>query len=292
MPTGTQTSFGRFQVAEPPSKMALFHFHRDDVALKEVDWWPKCAILDQEDLAAQGINVASFIPGAAQGVNALGSCTAQTFIEWASWALPVEEFTKLIAALLALVGLTVPVYAQGADIYSDTKTLEIAAIVFYFRCTHQTGSPAQEWPPTDCGSTGLYVFEEGQRIGAVAGEQLAHGAANIVSLMQHGPLLGGIPFLNAWMQPLASDNYCVDGDGAVNTLREQIAEGVAGGHELLFPKIAQLAVVAGQVDPLHTIIEFPNHWSRNWADQGRARIHLSTFVTLGQYCDFRRFLAA
>lgn len=280
----TPTKFGRYQVAEPPSKLASLHFHDEGTVLKEVDFSPKCSILDQEDLHAQGIDVSTFIPGGSSTTDAIGSCTAQTFVEWASQALTIDQFIVLVKTLTG-------VQLTANTIYTDTKTLEMAAIVFYYRCTNQTGDPAQEWPPTDCGSTGLYVFDEGKALSIVASEKVASGALNMASLMQTGPLLGGIPFLNAWMNPLASDNYCIDGDGSTKTLREQIAEGVAGGHELLFPKIVQLAVPNGVLDPFNTIIEFPNHWSSNWADQGRARVHLSTLAAFGSQADFRQFSA-
>lgn len=285
--------FGRVAVADPPSKLSCMHIPDEGVVLREVDHSPRCAILDQEDLSKQKIDVSTFIPGASKGVTELGSCTANTGIEWASATLTIEQFTAYISALLALVKLKLPSYRTATDVYDDTRTLEVAAIIFYFECTHQTGHPSEEWPPTDCGSSGLYVFDQSKRMGVAESERIAHGAASIVSLMQTGPLLGGIPFLNAWMNPAASDDYCIDGDGSTATLREQIAEGVAGGHELLFPKIVQLELLkSGAVDPFNTIIEFPNHWDADWADHGSARVHLSTMAALGSQADWRQFAPA
>lgn len=71
-------AYGRFQVAEAPSALRALHFHTTE-KLKTVDHEPKVAVLDQEDLLAQGIRVSQFIQGA-KDVDALGSCTAQATV--------------------------------------------------------------------------------------------------------------------------------------------------------------------------------------------------------------------
>lgn len=288
--------FGRVAVADPPSKLSCVHVHDEAVELTRlqvVDHSPPCAILDQEDLIKQGIDVHAFIPGAPRGVGALGSCTANTAVEWAASVMTVEQFTTFVVAVLGLVKQKLPTYAQPSMIYGDIRMLEVAAIVFYYECTHATGHPSEEWPPTDCGSSGLAVYDLLHRLGFAASERTASGATSIVSLMQTGALAVGTPYLSAWMDPLASDDYCVDGDGSIATLREQVAEGVAGGHELLFPAIVQLEFLrSGAIDSHHTILEFPNHWDAQWADHGKARIHLSTIVSFGSHADLRQFRIA
>jgi hypothetical protein len=261
-------------VAETPSSLRSIHLHDGTTALKEVDHEPKNAVLDQEDLFAQGIDTSVLIPGA-QKVNALGSCTAQA--DTSALSNVLDE-----AAYLA---------ATGASSYEDTKGLEEFAIVFYHDCTDQTGDPSQEWPPTDCGSSGPYVVELDQRRGYVKGEKIAHGADNIVSLLQQGGLLVGQPWLQAWFTPDA--NGFIDGNGSLATVQAQINEGVAGGHETYLSAIEKLVLYPhGDVNPWQTVVRFRNSWTKSFGDSGSYRAHLSTYShILGQYCDFRLLVA-
>jgi hypothetical protein len=273
------TSYGRFQVAEPPPALASLHQH-DGSPLKEVDHEPKVGVLDQEDLIEQGINTATLIPGAKE-VDALGSCTANAGTSGLSNLLSEARFAAWVGKQV-LVG--------GGTVYADVVATEEAAIRFYHTCTDQTGTPAQEWPPTDCGSSGPYVVSELQRLGLASGAKVASGADNIVSLMQTDGLLVGQPFLNAWEEPDA--NGFIDGNGSVVTLEAQIKQGVAGGHETYWSAIEKLALLpSGHVDARKTVIRFRNSWTKSWGDNGSARLHLSTFIALGGNCDFRQLIA-
>jgi len=264
--------FGRFQVAEAPSAMRKLHF-RTMETLTAVDWEPLNAVLDQENLIQQGINTSELIPGAPQ-VDALGSCTANATMSALSHVLDQQDYFA---------------YTQ-AESYEDAVGIEKAAIRFYHSCTDQTGTPDQEWPPTDCGSTGPYVVQELQSQKLVSGDLIAVGPDNICSLLQRGGLIVGQPFLNAWMQPDA--NGFIDGDGSHDTVQAQIAQGVAGGHETYLSAIESIAFLPnGSVDPANTIIRFRNSWTASWGDNGSYRAHLSTYVMLGSYCDFRLLVA-
>ena len=263
------SKFGRFQVSEAPSALKRWHFRTEPI-LQPMNWEPLNAVLDQEDLIAQGIDTSQLIPGAAQ-VDALGSCTANATMSALSHVLSVDsylEFTKAVS-------------------YDDTKTIEEAAITFYHECTDETGVPADEWPPNDCGSTGPYIVQELETQGLISGDLIASGPDNICSLLQKGGLLVGQPFLNAWMQPDA--NGFIDGDGSYATLQAQLAQGVAGGHETYLCGLEKVEFHPnGTVDPSKTIIRFRNSWGSSWGDHGNYRAHLSTYVALGTYCDFRQ----
>lgn len=272
------SKFGRYPVPEAPSALARLHFH-DGRPLHPIDHEPKIAVLDQEDLLAQRIDVSTFIPGAPNGVDELGSCTANTTIEALSNMLPLAQFLHAVAQL----GGATP---TG---YSDTVAAERAAIGFYSRCTHQTGDLSQEWPPTDCGSSGPYIVAELQRLKLIKSDRIAHGADSIASLMQTDGLLWGTPWLNAWMEPDAS--AFIDGDGSAATLQTQIAGGVAGGHEIYLSAIEKLTVLpTGHVDPFKTVLRLRNHWTGSWGDHGSARVHLSTIVALGNSADVRQLV--
>lgn len=265
--------YGRLQVAEPPANLRCLHLHRGG-ELREVDHEPKCAVLDQQDLLQQRIYVDKFIPGARR-VDALGSCTANATIAHSSTVLSRPSWLKL----------------SGAKSYQDARGAEIGAIRFYHICSDQTGDPAQEWPPTDCGSSGPYIASEMQRLGFTSGQRVAHGPQNVVSLLQSSSVLQGTPFLNVWEEP--GPDGMIDGNGSVATLEAQIARGVAGGHETVISAIEKLVLLpTGDVDPWNTIVRVRNSWSSSWGLSGSFRAHLSTFtVVLAGYCDFRSLVA-
>jgi len=266
------TKYGRFQVAEPHAYLLCLHTHQGG-PLNEVDHEPKVSVLDQEDLIAQGIDTSVLIKGA-QKVDALGSCTANGFT--AAWSNIADP-----GVWRALVQ---PASEQA--FYTDTKAAEEFAIGFYHRCTDQTGSPAQEWPPTDCGSSGPYIVQEAVTEKLIAGCQIANTAQDIVSLMQTSGLVVGQPWFNSWEEPDA--NGFIDGDGSAAALEAALQSGVAGGHETFWSAIEHLALSAtGQVVPEQTIIRGRNSWSANWGDHGSYRFHLSTYMAIASHCDFR-----
>lgn len=266
------SKFGQYHVAEPIHNLASLHLHKGE-ALHAVDHEPKMAVLDQEDLFAQGIDTSKLVPGAKR-VDALGSCTANATVVAVSNVLDRVRFRKF----------------AHCESYQDTVGAERGAILFYHRCTDQTGSRAQEWPPTDCGSSGPYIVSELERLGLISGQRIAHGAQNLVSLLQSSGVLEGGPFLNAWMEP--GPDAMVDGNGSLSTLESQIKLGVAGGHETYISAIEKLALSeTGVVESRGTILRVRNSWSASWGDHGSFRIHLSTLVALGSYFDFRALVA-
>lgn len=265
-------AYGRFAAPEPYSALTLIHRHTGQ-ALKEVDHEPKNAVLDQSDLRAQGIYCSQFIPGAGDP-DALGSCTCNADTSALSNVLPEAEYLKV----------------TGASSYGDTVGLEKFAITTYHGVTDQTGDTTQEWPPTDCGSTGAYVYQYDHAKGWVGSQAIAHGPQDLVSLLQTGGVLQGTPFFTAWEEPDAQ--AFVDGAGTQADLEAAIRSGVAGGHETYISAIEKLALTAtGLVIPGKTIMRVRNSWSKTWGDNGSFRIHLSTLAMLGSYCDFRSLSA-
>lgn len=267
----TPHAYGRVAVAEPPSTLLSLHLHTGRV-LRSVDHEPKIAVLDQENLIEQGIRCSTFIPGCHTDPDALGSCVYNTLTEALSNTLDSASFRA----------------ATRARSYKDTAAAERFAIRCYHAGTDQTGDPATEWPPTDCGSSGLYAAQYATRQGWAAGATVAaHDAESIVSLVQTGGAMVGSPFFMAWEQP-GPDGF-VDDDGSPEALQKAIASGVAGGHETYLSAVEKLTVTeTGRVVAEQTVLRHRNHWTPSWGDAGSYRIHLSTWLMLGRYVDIRR----
>jgi len=265
-------SYGQYHVAEPLEHLAFLHLH-DGSPLREVDHEPPLGVLEQENFGAQGIDTSQVVPGAPR-VDALGNCTANAATVALSNVVDAELFFR----------------AAEITSYSDTVGGEEFAIRFYNGETDLTGQSSEEWPPTDCGSSGPYIVQYAQSLGLVSGQKIAHGAENIVSLLQGGGVLQGGPFLNDWEDPPASG--IVDGNGSQATLEAQVQDGVAGGHETYISAVVKLVLsITGRVEPEKTLLRVRNSWGASFGDHGSFYIHLSTLVALGSYYDFRAFVA-
>jgi len=269
-PGATSTKFGRYAVAEPFRAETFHLFKGDATTLKTVDHEPPIPVLDQEDLLAQGIHTSRIVRGAPD-VDALGSCTCQAGT--ASLSERVQAATGALPRGLSVSG------GPGNEKY---------AIELYHAVTDQTGDPSQEWPPTDCGSTGLYVCQELIHQGLVKSYLSASDIHSLVSLLQAGTVIMGAPWFNSWMRP-GADAF-VDGDGSVYAFEQAMRSGVAGGHETCIAAVETLAFNSlGMIDPDKSTLRVRNSWSAAWGDHGSYRIHLSTLQLLGGNADFKQF---
>lgn len=273
----TPTKFGRVQ-SVPPLQLHRLHVAAPPAALKEVSWTVPIPVLDQEDLFAQQIDTSQIVKGAVR-VDALGSCTCN-----AGTAHLAERWN---AAHESLDGLVVFGTALSA---TDAKTDEEAAILLYHQVTDQTGNPASEWPPTDCGSSGFYVCQELERMNLTRGYRTGSGVLGALSLLQAGTVMQGGVWFKAWFQP--DSQGFIDGDGSVDALMAALNSGVAGGHETLQIGIPQLALTSsGQVDLASTVIRVRNSWSANWGPLGGDfLVHASTLDLLSAYTDFKQLV--
>jgi hypothetical protein len=245
--------------------------------LREVQHTIPIPVLDQEDLGAQGIDVSQLVPGAVK-VDALGSCTCQ-----AGTAHLAERMT---AAGKPLHDAYLQPADHGVMLTGDAKQAEEFAIVLYHLVTDQTGNPASEWPPTDCGSSGLYVCEELERLTLASSYKTAPGVLGALSLLQSGTVMQGAPWFRSWFQP--DSQGFVDGDGSVDAFMAALDSGVAGGHETLQTGIPQLALTStGTVDLANTVIRVRNSWSTAFGLSGDYLIHASTLDLLSAYADFK-----
>lgn len=277
----TPTKFGQYAVAEP-FRADRLHFH-DGGALREVDHEPPVPVLDQEDLISQGIDTSSLVPGA-QRVDALGSCTCNA----GTVSLAERVAAARGTAALADVQLTTP-HGKSPGLSGNEVLDEEFAILLYNLVTGQTGQPSQEWPPTDCGSTGLYVATELEHQGLISSHKTASGMENVASLLQGGSVIMGAPFFNAWMEP--DSGGFVDGDGGMEALLHAIASGVAGGHETCLTALERLVLTrTGAIDLQQSHVRIRNSWSPSFGDHGSFRVRLSTLGWLGSHADFKQFV--
>lgn len=258
--------FGRYAVAEP-LRGATLHLH-DGAPLREVSWDIPIPVLDQQDLIRQGIDTSRIVPGA-QRADALGSCTCNA------------GTASLAERTFAAKG-RLPEGVHPTDPVAD----ECYAIALYHEVTDQTGDPAREWPPTDCGSTGLYVCTELEHQRLISSHRSAPDVASMLSLLQQGTVIMGAPWFRSWMEP---DRYgFVDGDGSYASLVTAIESGVAGGHETCIAAAERLMEAAGDLSRSHVRVR--NSWGRSWGDSGSYRIHCSTLAMLGSHVDFKAFV--
>lgn len=267
----TPTKFGRLHRAEIFTADRL-HFHHESAtpALKEVEHTVPIPVLDQEDLTAQGIDTSKLVPGAAK-VDALGSCTA-------------NATTASLAERYAAAGKPLPAGLSETNAVADEEW----AIKFYAVCTHQTDDPSEEWPPTDCGSTGLACCQELEKQKLITNYKVPAGVTGALSALQSGTVIQGTPWFNSWMSP--DSQGFIDGDGSAESLEAAILSGVAGGHETCQVGIPQLAVSGNSVDLQNTVIKVRNSWSVNWDLAGYFYIHASTLDYLTSYVDYKQFV--
>jgi len=272
----TRTKFGQISVPET-LRFDLLEFH-DGSPLKEVTHAIPIPVLDQEDLHKQGIDVTKLVSGA-QDVDALGSCTCNTGTAHIAerWAAAGKDVTGLTLSSGA---------GQVTMSASDATADEEFAIVLYHLVTDQTGDPAQEWPPTDCGSTGLYVCQELISLGFATSYRAAANVTGALKLLQAGTVMMGGPWFNSWMNPDSSG--FVDGDGSYAAVQAAMQSGVAGGHETLLHGIQQLAQGSdGTVDLANTVLRVRNSWSTQFAQNGDYLVHASTLNYLARHYDFK-----
>jgi hypothetical protein len=275
----TPTKFGRVQ-SPPPMQLHRLHIPTPASRLKQVMHTPALPVLDQEDLDTQGISTSALVPGA-QEVTALGSCVYNSMTQHLAerWVAAGRD--------LAAISLKDTGCAKVSLSATDAKQDEEFAIVAYHAGTDQTGNPATEWPPTDCGSSGFDACQFLEQQGLATTYKTGAGVRGALSQLQSGTVMQGFPWFKSWMST-DKDGF-VDGDGSVDAFMAALESGVAGGHETLQVGIPQLALPkSGHLELQNTIIECLNSWSTAFGISGRYRLHASTLDLLGSYADFKQ----
>ncbi|MFJ2780299.1 hypothetical protein [Kitasatospora sp. NPDC087315] len=251
-------ALGRHQVLDARS-LRWQHHEPAPAALRAVHWEPKVPVLDQQNLLQQGIRTSLLVDGT-DDVDALGSCTANA----AATALSVVLSAGQCAS-------------SGLDL-ADAVAAQEWTIRLYSEATRQDEWLSQQWPHDDCGSSGLGVARATYRRGLINSYVHATTATALVSLLQHGPVLLGLPWYNAWFTPPTNGN--------IGELTSWEASGVAGGHEVCAIGVEQLGFDPhGRVDPEHTVLRVRNSWGGSWGLDGEFLLPLNIYAALRREID-------
>jgi hypothetical protein len=253
-------ALGRHLVLDPRSLAYRRRYTGEPI--KPVEWAPKVPVLNQQQLNAQGIHTSALYPGVTEDLDALGSCTGNA----ATAAVSVLHD----AATLEANGLNV----------TDPAAAEKWAIGLYADATHRDQWHDATWPAVDCGSSGLGVAKALRARGLI--DQYGHAttAEELCALLQTGPVLAGLPWFNAWFEPV-SDLALLD---EIPNWQES---GLAGGHEVCITALEAVAhdESAGRIFYDHTILRVQNSWSTSWGDAGSFRMSLALYQALRNEID-------
>ncbi|MFE1452018.1 hypothetical protein [Streptomyces olivaceoviridis] len=227
----------------------------DGEPIRPVEWAPKIPVLDQQDLLAQGIHTSQLFQGV-EDVDALGSCTANS-----------------ATALISILRTAEDLAAAGLDV-TDPAAAETWAIGLYSDATHRDQWHDAAWPATDCGSSGLGVAKALRARGLI--DQYGHAttARELCRDLQNGPMLMGLPWLDAFFSPVTSSALLDD-------IPDWSKSPVAGGHEVCIVAIEDVNFDSlGRLDYARTILRARNSWARSWGDQGEFRLSLNLYQQL------------
>ena len=252
----TDVRLGRYQRLDARS-LAHRHTHDPAAVFRPVRHEIPIPILNQGDLDVQGIDPSTFIPKAVM-VKALGSCTA-------------NAGTAAVAFVLGLEGLA----AAGLSA-TDPIVCEKFAITLYHDETRRDGIKGV-WPPDDEGSSGLGCSRTLKSRGLIGSYVHATTADELISLLQVGPVMLGVPWFEDWFTP--------DADGYIDSGAWYDSK-FAGGHEILVVGVETVAQDAdGHVIPEETVLRIRNSWGLGWGLAGEFRMRLTTYVALRKYID-------
>lgn len=199
----------------------------DPRTLRTVHWPRPLPIMDQGDL------------GACVGFATTG----------ALGTYPLGAFPTLVEGL----GLTIEQaedYARG--IYSEATAVD----------------PWEgAWPPEDTGTDGLSAAKILKRRGLIGSYLHATNLAQLITLLQDGPVLMGMPWYEAFFRP--------ESDGRIDP-RGWADTDVAGGHEV---EITGVELASNGILE-HAVFTCANSWGKGWGLGGFFRIGAYTVSLL------------
>ncbi|RIH59080.1 hypothetical protein D3C59_29910 [Streptomyces sp. SHP22-7] len=194
-------------------------------------------------------------------MDALGSCTGNA----ATVAISVLHTAHTLAT--ADLNVTDPVAAEAW------------AIGLYSDATHRDQWHDDAWPTVDCGSSGLGVAKALRQRGLI--DQYGHAttAEELCMLLQTGPVLAGLPWYAAWMEPVGQ--YAL-----LDEIPGWQSSEIAGGHEVCVTALEHVAYLpTGGLDYERTILRARNSWGTSWGDGGSFRFSLALYQAVRDQAD-------
>ena len=165
---------------------------------------------------------------------------------------------------------TQPCYdAGGKSVLPEANTPgadEQFAVQLYADATVVDGYPGS-YPKEDTGSSGLAVCKVLKARGTIKSYRWARTPYGFLQMLQHGPVLQGMPWYQAFFTP--------GKDGFIDADPNWSSSGLAGGHE-----IEAVGVELDTKDVFDSVIAYVNSWGTGWGDEGRFRMRLRTYEKL------------
>jgi hypothetical protein len=149
---------------------------------------------------------------------------------------------------------------------ADAAALENFAVRLYSDATKIDPYPGT-YQPTDTGSSGLAICQVLRNRKTISGYRWARTAQGFLQLLQAGPVLMGMAWMNAFFNP--------DRNGFIDSDPHWPTSGLAGGHE-----VEVIGVELDGRDLFNSVITFCNSWTAQWGDAGRFRMRLRTYEAL------------
>ena len=158
---------------------------------------------------------------------------------------------------------------------NDPIAAEEFAVQLYTDATVIDGYPG-EYPEEDTGSSGLAICKVLKRRETISGYRWARTPYGLLRLLQHGPLLQGMPWYKAFFEP--------DSAGFIDSSDTWQSSGIAGGHE-----VEGIGVELNSQDVFDSVITYANSWGTGWGDDGRFRMRLRTYEQVSEI-DLKQFV--
>ncbi|TAK82634.1 MAG: hypothetical protein EPO09_21565 [Aquabacterium sp.] len=179
----------------------------------------------------------------------LGSCTGNALTA----ALGTDSLGRTASPTVSVTADSKGIFAAGS--YELNEDFAVKA---YTLNTWLDSIPGH-MPQDDTGSSGVACGKTGQQLGLLKGYTHAFSYSAMVTALQSGPVLIGIPWYNSMFDPESDGHIPLDE-----------SSGLAGGHELL---VREYDAVNDRVWP-------DNSWGTSWGVNGRGYIKGADMKTL------------
>lgn len=171
----------------------------------------------------------------------LGSCTGNAV----TGLIGTDSKGRIATSSVTVTADTKGVFKAGTRKLDETFAVDI------YKLNTRLDEFAGGYPPDDTGSSGIAAAKSGQQLGLFSKYTHAFSYDAMLTALQVGPVIIGIPWYNSMYSPTSA------GQVTVST-----ASGLAGGHELL----------VREYNATTDVVWIDNSWGTGWGKAGRAYI--------------------